>query len=302
MTEKKFFADGIHSISNDEYHSANGISRSTLMLLDKSPYHFWYKVYSGEYEQKPATPAMVLGSAFHTMLLEPALFEKEYAVKPKLEKLPPEVRKKDVGAELYEQYKSAVSEIRERNRIALEDFESQSQSKIVLSEDECAKLFNMVSLTKKHNIVDTLLEGSQFEQSIFWTDRETGIQFKARPDIWSPKVIVDLKTTNDSAPYKLQRAALDHGYYLQAGMMYEACKAIEMPFEMFVILAVEKEAPYVPAAFMLDDEALQFGIDQFTRYKRQLAECINADSWPGYSIQELSVPQFAVKQLENEEA
>ena len=77
-------------------------------------------------------------------------------------------------------------------------------------------------------------------------------------------------------------------------MIYEACKAIGKPFEVYVILAVEKEEPYVPSVFILDNDALQFGIDQFQQYKAKLKECLNTNKWPGYPLMELSIPKYAM--------
>lgn len=276
-TSKQTFADGIHDISNNDYHNSNGISRSQLMLLDKSPFHFWYEVLSGEAKKKEPTPAMNIGSAFHTMLLEPELFDSEYAIMPDIN------RRTKEGKEQYQQF--------------LDD----SQGKAILTQEQHEKVTQMAFCVKRHEIVTTLLDEAVFEKSIYWTDNDTGIQFKARPDIWSAKMIVDLKTTADASPYKLQRSALDYGYYLQAGMFFEGCKAIGKPFDMFVILAAEKEPPYVPGVFMMTDDALQFGIDQFMNYKKKLYECLSTDKWPGYAVQELSVPQYALNQLENEE-
>lgn len=277
MNKKLVFKDGVHNISNEEYHAASGVSRSQLMLLDKSPYHFWYEVMSGEAEIKEATPAMNIGSAFHTMLLEPELFDREYSV------MPPIDRRTKQGKEDYQ------------------IFIEESAGKIVLTAEQFEKVSKMADLVKRHEIVTTLLDEAKFEQSIFWTDKETDIQFKARPDILSAKMVVDLKTTADASAYKLQRSALDYHYFLQAGMCYEGCKAIGQPFEIFVILAAEKEAPHVPAVFMMNDEALQYGIDQFMNYKKRLHECLSSDKWPGYPVQELSVPQYAVNQLQDEE-
>lgn len=300
MTDKTF-ADGIYNISNEDYHAASGISRSRLMLLDKSPYHFWYEVMSGEAERKEATPAMNMGNAFHTLLMEENLFLREYIVKPTLEKLPPEVRQKDVGKEQYEQVKAARKEVRDRNNALLEEFNLQSEGKIQLTESQFDETWRWVNATKKHSIVNELLEDAVFEQSIFWTDKETGIQFKARPDAWKNKMVVDVKTAADAATYKFKRAALDAGYYLQAGMIYEACKSVGRLFDVFTHLVIEKKAPYVPKVFIMGDEALQFGIDQFMKYKRLLAECLSSDKWEGYQIEELSIPQYAVNQLQDEE-
>ncbi|NBO40554.1 MAG: hypothetical protein EBU92_03265, partial [Betaproteobacteria bacterium] len=46
----------------------------------------------------------------------------------------------------------------------------------------------------------TLLDGDiAIENSMFWTDQETGIECRARPDIIRPDgLIVDLKTTQDA--------------------------------------------------------------------------------------------------------
>lgn len=271
------FKDGVHDITNEEYHSASGISRSKLMLLDKSPYHFWYEMYSGLAEKREPTPAMNIGSAFHTLLLEPELFANEFAVAPKID------RRTTKGKEEYAQFMEANGD------------------KIMLTDDQYAKASVMASHVRQHEIVTTLLDEAKFEQSIFWTDIETGIQFKTRPDIWSSKMVVDLKTTADASVHGFMRSALNYGYYLQAGMAFEACKALGMPFEMFVILAAEKEAPYVPAVLIMDQEALQFGIDQFQAYKKRLKACLDADKWPGYPVQELSLPKFA-KINEEEEA
>lgn len=291
---------GIYSITNEDYHAAAGFSRTQLMHLDKSPYHFWYNVLSGEAEKPKDTPSKVIGNAFHTLLLEPNLFDKEYIIKPRLEQLPEKVLMKDVGKEQYEQVKQARNEARERNLLLVHEFDANRKNKIIITEAEFAKVSKMVEMVKRHDIVDTLLKDAVYEKSIFWNDPETGILFKARPDIWSSKMVVDLKTITDVAEYKLKRSALDYGYYLQAGMMYEGCKVLGKPFDVYTILAVEKELPYAPAPFILDDFALQYGIDQFQKYKDMLAKCIKEKKWDGYPIRELNVAEYITKKLEAE--
>lgn len=267
--DKKTYNDGIYNISNEEYHAANGISRSQLMLFDKSPYHFWYECISGLATKREATPAMIIGAAFHTLLLEPDLFDKEYIITPNID------RRTTKGKEEYA------------------DFLMKSQGKIIISHDHFLKAHKMADLVRQHEIVDTLLNESVFEQSIFWTDKETGIQFKVRPDIWSQKMVVDVKTSQDAGEYSFTRSSLKYGYYLQAGMIYEACQNIGKKFDMFVHLVVEKEEPHVPSVFVMHEESLQFGIDQFQLYKQKLKACLDSNKWPGYPVQELTVPKYA---------
>lgn len=268
------YEDGVYDISNEQYHSSEGISRSRLMLLDKSPYHFWYETMSGLAKPKESTCSMNIGSAFHTLLLEPTKWSDEFAVAPQVDR-----RTK-------------------QGKTDWEAFNSDNAGKIILTSDQFEKVRNMVDLVSKHEIVTTLLDDAVYEQSIYWTDKDTGLQFKTRPDIWSSKMVVDLKTTSDASSYAFTRSALTYGYYLQAGMAFEACKAIGRPFEMFVILACEKEEPYVPAVYIMKDEALQFGVQQFNTYKHRLKECLDKNQWEGYLVQELGVPKFA---LNNEE-
>lgn len=272
------YNDGVYDITNEQYHESDGISRSQLMLLDKSPYHFWYQTLSGLAIKQESTPAMNIGSAFHTMLLEPAKFQKEFAVAPKVD------RRTTKGKEEWE------------------IFSTLSFGKIILTDDQFSKVSKMVELVSKHEIVTTLLDEAVYEQSIYWTDKETGLQFKTRPDIWSSKMVVDLKTTANASPYSFTRSALEYGYYLQAGMAYEACKALGKPFDMFVILACEKEEPHVPAIFIMKEEALNFGVEQFNIYKRRLKQCLDSNKWEGYLVQELGVPTFAVNSLQEKAA
>src|SRR5690606_11557254 len=139
-------------------------------------------------EKKEPTDSMIVGSAFHTLLLEPDLFQKEYIVSPKVD------RRTTKGKEEWSQFLHSAN------------------GKMVITTEQHVQALKMANEAKKQSIVNTLLEASEFEQSIFWTDKETGIQFKARPDIWSQKVIVDVKTSADASHYAFQRSAIKYGY------------------------------------------------------------------------------------------
>jgi hypothetical protein len=263
MKHKKVYEDGIHDISNDEYHSSHGFSRTQVMLINKSPYHFWYENIAGLASEKEKSDALDLGSAVHTMLLEPELFMKTYAVMPSIN------RRTTKGKEEYA------------------SFIQEHADKIVLTQEQYNKAYAMTHHVRQHDIVNTLLENALFEKSIYWTDEETGLQFKVRPDIWSNKMIVDLKTTKDLNPMSYSCSAHKYGYYLQCWMFFEACEAIGKPIDMFVHLVIEKEEPYVPAVFVMGEKSINFGREQFNTYKRKIKECMETDKWPAYKVQEI---------------
>jgi len=269
MQDKKSYKDGIYNITIAEYHNASAFSRTQLMTFDKSPYHFWYEHLSGLAIKKEPTEAMVIGSAIHTLLLEPELFEQQYAVLPKID------RRTTKGKEAY----------------AL--FTIEYADKIILSHDQYALISAIKENVMKHDIMHTLLSDVQFEQSIFWTDEETGLQFKVRPDIWSNKMILDLKTAEDVTPNLFKSSAYKNGYYLQAGMMWEACRVLHKPFEVFGLLAIEKKEPHVPMLFLMKDNAIEFGWELFQNHKKRLKKCIEINKWPAYPVVELDVPAYA---------
>src|SRR5512143_2802984 len=59
-------------VSLSEYHAAPGYSKSDLDLIARSPAHW-------KYGERVTTPAMRLGAAVHTCVLEPDQWERRYA-------------------------------------------------------------------------------------------------------------------------------------------------------------------------------------------------------------------------------
>ena len=61
-------------LSNTDYHRAEGISKSGLDLIARSPMHYRFR------EQREPTAAMALGTATHAAILEPALYAHDYVI------------------------------------------------------------------------------------------------------------------------------------------------------------------------------------------------------------------------------
>ena len=68
----------IKKLSNSEYHRRCSVSKSHLDKVNQSPLHFWHHYLDPDRPEPERTKAMILGSAFHTKILEPHLFDKEY--------------------------------------------------------------------------------------------------------------------------------------------------------------------------------------------------------------------------------
>ena len=62
----------------------------------------------------------------------------------------------------------------------------------------------------------------------------------------------------------------------------------------FVFIAVEKKAPHAVGVYVLDAESVELGRLQYRADLGRFAECLKADSWPGYGdkVQTISVPAW----------
>lgn len=292
---------GVFDYTNEQYHSSEGISRSKLWTFKQLPYKFWYQYLSGKFERPKETKAFYLGSLVHTLVLEPHLFDQEYCTKPVLEPMPPSLLLKDVGKEQYEQIKQARAAIAVRNTAIAEEFQSSLANKAVVSEDDLSLANDMRNAVMSNQIAVDLMEGAIFEKSIYWRHEPTGLICKARPDIWNGKIVCDLKTTLDAGNRGFQSAAYKDGYFLQAAMMYESLKSVGMAFDDFVFICVEKQKPHPVGLYMLDDEALQFGLDMFHALMSRIAECFEKNEWPDYGIQKLTIPNYATMEVQGEQ-
>ena len=163
----------ISKLSNKEYHKQNAISSSNCKDLLISPWNYHHK----KHNPIQPSPAMKFGTMFHSLVLEPQLFDKEYLVA-------------DIPKRNTKQGKLDHQELIEK----LND-------RVLVNTDDFLKAQDMSYNLQKNNFVQTLLSGGQAEQSVFWTDETTKTPCKARADYINIDrgYIVDLKTTSSLA-------------------------------------------------------------------------------------------------------
>lgn len=278
------YTDGIHDISNSEYHASEGISRSMLMEFKRSPYHYWYKYVSGLAPVKKPTATMILGTAVHTLVLEEHKFGDEFAIKPELTKLPPAVLLKDVGKEKFEQIKQARKEIQDKNNVLTAAFDAHVEGKIVLSYDDFLEAKLMAKAINENPNSSNLFKDCLIEKSIYFTHKATGIRLKSRPDAMAGSIVIDLKTTVDASKRAFRYAAEKEGYFLQAVFAKEALASIGQSMDEFVFVPVEKSAPYCVAVYTVSHDTLFDESQDFEVLMANLARCMESNVWPGYGM------------------
>jgi exodeoxyribonuclease VIII len=263
----------VSGIPDEIYHGdRDTVSSSTLKILSaKSPAHA-----RAELDQpRPETPALLLGRAAHCAALEPDLFTVRYAVAPECD------RRTKGGKATWAQF--------------LADHPGAS----IITASDAETVEGIRAAIEAHPVARHAVRGGQAELSGYFTDPETGVHCRIRPDYLrlADGIMVDLKTTLDASPRAFERSIQQYGYHLQAAMYSAGYQAITgEPLRDFLFLSVEKAPPYAVGLYRLEDQALEVGRRQYRAALRRWAECLERDHWPGYSdrIESISLPAWAL--------
>jgi len=284
----------IENMSNDDYHDHKAVSRSMLMELKKSPKKFHYKYLSGRYEKEDTMP-LKIGSAFHTLILEPELFTEKAAIMPDYLKKPSITQ---INAKNHSD--STLLQIEQWDK-----FHEENEGKAHLKKDDVEKLREMAAAIRKEPATQKLIgQKGLIEPSIFWTDEETGVQVKVRIDFLTLdyRYTMDVKSTADCDEEKFSRSIINYGYDVQAFMQQEAVFQLtgERP-DATIFLCCEKDDPYDTGFYMADDTVLRRGELWYRELLKRLAACRVNDVWPsqgGGKIRPIGIPAWEIKRLE----
>ena len=284
-------------ISNDAYHGGEGISKSGLDLIARSPLHYWSKYLDPDRVIEPPTPAMQLGTAIHSAVLEPDLFASDYVVVP--EGAPRRPTKAQLTAKKPSDDSIAAIEW-------WREFDSRYGNKTILTADDYTTCTSIQTNVLAHPAARTLIKDGEAELSVLWRDAETGVLCKCRPDWMNYKanVMVDVKSTEDASPEGFQKSIAKYGYHVQAAWYLDGFKAATGTApKAFVFAAFEKKRPYATAFYYADEAMIELGRILYRERLNAYAECLKRNSWPGYpqQLQPIGLPAWVLKAANDNE-
>jgi len=262
-----------------EYQQWPGVHWSTLAAMGTSPLAYHEAVTT----PKPPSATMELGSAIHTAILEPELFEAEYAMY--------DGRK---GTKAYAEW-----------------LEQQAAGVTVLSVEQyaqCMGAAEAVWCKPQGREARRVLSGARREVSIRWTDPETRIRCKARPDIVRYHRVLttvdrvrtvdlaDVKTTASVDARKFGKIAADLAYDGKMAFAGGGLRALGYTVRAVKIIAVEQKPPHDVAVYDVTAEVLDAGEAKVREYLARLKTCRRRRSWPGRytGSQPLDFPRYAL--------
>lgn len=256
------------NMPNDAYHKYEGISKSGLDLVNRSPAHYHFRA--------PRSPSrtLELGTALHTAILEPERYKAEY------------VKLAGAKARTASEYKQAIKvHGSERVLISHEASNIDSIQETIRSQAHIKELLDSCDLFELSGLVEY-----------------KGVMLRIRIDAFSSTdiVAVDLKTTIDSSRTEFAKSVYNYRYHVQDAFYSAVFELIaKKPLKAFKFLAVENDPPHCPMIYTLDDEAKMIGLQEALR---NLETFSSAEMMQGYeqTNEPLNLPCWALAQYENQ--
>lgn len=268
-------------IDQDEYRKYNAVANSTLLLAANNPSDIkWLENAPVDVAKRTAAD---IGTALHTSLLEPELFE----------------------SQVY------VSSVAGRATKTFEKEIIDNPDKIVLTESEVQQLRLMQASGMAHPAFAKIINDAIYkESSIFVHDEARGIDLKIRPDIdsfESEGYLANLKTTANLADWRADRYWLnplhkfnyghDAAYSLYVASIFygEDCEVYKYP----VLQKSVSLGRYPVGVFTITKQRLisEGFWDEMLRNLDTYAKCYHQNAW----LHEEQFPSFDGDGVEIEE-
>lgn len=260
-------------IDEDVYHGDPAFSQSQAKTLLKSPARYqWLRqnppAPKAEFDKGHAVHAKVLGVGLDIAVIPDELLASNGAVSTK----------------------------------AAKEFmaEARAAGQVPLKSDVAREIDAMAESVLRHPQARALLElEGEVEVSMWWEDPETGIACRGRVDklavVPDGLINVDLKSTTDASLYGFTKSCADYAYHMQGAAYDEAVRLLTGGDAPTVLIAVEKEPPYLVATFEFNAADLDRGLEKWRAACELLARCRELDEWPGHPehIQTITLPTWA---------
>lgn len=271
--EKQYtLKNGVFDLSIEDYHSGVGISRSSIMEFNKTPFHYWNKhINPNTIKVDQKSKSLNIGNLLHTYVMERDKFNAKYLLVEKMDGRTDEAKK----------YYAEVNKV--------------LNGRTMIKKDEFAEIQMMSdSLLSNKKILDLII-GGQYEKSLYWNDPHTGLLCKVRPDIWHKGFICDLKTCVNARLREFQQSLYKYGYHIQCAMMQQAFEHVfNIQMRDFIFIVIENTYPYANAIYKLDELALEQSVEIFKNKLLDINQCYQNNDWPSYKTQIITLPNYAI--------
>jgi len=219
------------------------------------------------------------GDAMHAICLEPERLKSEFVVMPAFD------GRTNAGKE----EKAA--------------FEKEHADSKILTSDEHKKLTLMFESVMAYPPARRVIEAQGVaERSYFWTDEQTGLKCKCRPDkfLYGQGLLIDVKTTPNLK--KFCYSVDDYRYYVQDPWYCDGVSRFgeNVTMEFLVVQKTIEIGRYPVSLVKLPQEAIEYGREIYRRDLNRYAEYLDSGEAPetiellmGYKFNQKAEEHFA---------
>ena len=290
----------IENMPYEEYAAVDALNGSRIIYMRRSPMKYKHELDN----PTPASPAMVLGSAAHRLILEPDLVG-EFAVW------------------------GLIEEQKVRRGKVWDAFQDANQGRMIVTAAEQAAMVGVAVGARRNLPIRKYTSASgPTEVSMFWRHPFTQRRYKARLD----KVIVemladggettvtehdriktarkpvarhtifDLKTTRDCRDFKFGPQAYQLGYVVKMAHYWDGYRTLTGVEPAIKLGAIESKPPFESAVYNIPRELILLGLEERDSLAHRITECEESGIWPARQEdeQDLVMPPWASTEAETE--
>lgn len=239
------------------------IGKSGLDLINQAPSLFRLEMET----PRPATDAMIFGSAFHALVLEPEKFTAQYEIEPEEWNM----RTNDG--------KAASAKFKDACRISGKTALKKSDFALMLHMQ--SELMRLPEFQKAVSHKSTAFENPFFVKDT--TEAGKTVIRKCKPDILlangNP---FDLKTCREATASGFRKSVSTFRYHVQAAWYIDTLRLSGIDANQFGFFAVDQDLRI--GYFSLDAEAIDIGRAEAERNYRKFKECVDSGVWSAEQV------------------
>ena len=267
--------------TNEEYHSGDGISSSSLKPALLSAAH--YKSYKARTHEP--SDAMILGTRIHMAVLEPREFERAYITVGQCT-----ATKKSgdpcTNAGIMLSGGHAFCGVHAKGR-------SPDQGEVITQEayDQCIGCRDAI---RNHPEAMALLTGGVSEASGYL--EYNGMLVKTRPDYRiKGEVITDIKSCESARPEDFAKSIANFKYHLSAMFYLMICNRLDQCAYTWRFIAVEKNPPHGVMVYAMSADMMRQGEELYIRALNVIKNAQELDDYPCYpqTVETIDLPRWA---------
>ncbi|EMZ4243486.1 PD-(D/E)XK nuclease-like domain-containing protein [Salmonella enterica] len=294
-------------LPNCAYHAADGISSTMLKDARISLMYFYARYIAGTIKRE-TSDAFTMGSLVHSLILEPAKFDEEYAVFPGIpagaftntDSLKAFIREYNADKPKSEQLKltGKKEDLQEAIRavkpeaIFADEYEQQwlenIGNKTVLTGEQLrlAKAMQQAVLSDSVAGYYVNYPSRSVEVSYFGMDEDTEMDVRVRPDLEitvdNERIGIDLKTISmgrvrqDVLRARLHREIIDRDYHISAAMYSDVANLNKF----FWIFVNKDEGYHWVAVVEASSEEIELGRLEYRKTMQSLKQAYDSGVWP----------------------